>query len=197
MSGATFTNSFPVIGQVLINGDSVDDDRGVSSDDSDDSAPSSGVRLIAAPPSRPKTRGECVNGVRPCPWAGCRHHLLLDVKAKGRLEMYADEPDQLAETCSLDVADRGGESNRDVAALIGGVTTRQAVQETIAEAGRKLDSLEVRDLLGFVHPPYGIDLSDMDSDIAGSAPSSFVRLNANCLPPLSASNGRVDPEVTG
>ena len=24
---------------------------------------------------RPRTRGDCVNGIRPCPWVGCGHHL--------------------------------------------------------------------------------------------------------------------------
>jgi hypothetical protein len=30
---------------------------------------------------RPRTRGECKDGARPCPWAGCAHHLFLDVNA--------------------------------------------------------------------------------------------------------------------
>lgn len=29
---------------------------------------------------RPRTRGECANGPRPCPWVSCRYHLLLEVK---------------------------------------------------------------------------------------------------------------------
>jgi hypothetical protein len=28
---------------------------------------------------RPKTRAECRDEARPCPWVGCRHHLLLEV----------------------------------------------------------------------------------------------------------------------
>lgn len=40
-------------------------------------------RMLAIP--RPTTRGECLQEARPCPWAGCRHHLLLDVaEAKPR-----------------------------------------------------------------------------------------------------------------
>lgn len=30
---------------------------------------------------RPRTRGECLEEARPCPWVGCRHHLLLEVAA--------------------------------------------------------------------------------------------------------------------
>jgi hypothetical protein len=59
---------------------------------------------------RPRTRGECVNGVRPCPWAGCKHHLLIDVDPEtGSLKLnFPDrEIDELIDTCVLDVADRG------------------------------------------------------------------------------------------
>lgn len=27
---------------------------------------------------RPRTRGDCLEEARPCPWVGCRHHLLLE-----------------------------------------------------------------------------------------------------------------------
>lgn len=35
--------------------------------------------MLAIP--RPKTRGECLAEARPCPWVGCRHHLLIEVAA--------------------------------------------------------------------------------------------------------------------
>src|SRR5262245_9335478 len=31
---------------------------------------------------KPKTRADCVNGERPCPFVSCKHHLYLDVSAK-------------------------------------------------------------------------------------------------------------------
>lgn len=33
--------------------------------------------MLAVP--RPRTRAECLQEARPCPWVGCRHHLLLEV----------------------------------------------------------------------------------------------------------------------
>ena len=65
---------------------------------------------------RPKTRAECANGIRPCPFVSCRHHLYLDVnEEKGSLKI--NFPDlhvwELTETCSLDVADRGGIESHD------------------------------------------------------------------------------------
>ena len=55
---------------------------------------------------RPLTRGECPEG--PCPWVSCKHHLYLDVSPDtGAIKInHPDkEPLDLAETCSLDVAD--------------------------------------------------------------------------------------------
>lgn len=60
---------------------------------------------------RPKTRAECVNGIRPCPFVGCAHHLYLDVSPiTGAIKQnFPDiEPDQMAETCVLDVAEGRG-----------------------------------------------------------------------------------------
>jgi hypothetical protein len=38
--------------------------------------------MLALP--RPTTRGDCDQEARPCPWVGCRHHLLLEVaESKG------------------------------------------------------------------------------------------------------------------
>lgn len=30
-------------------------------------------------PKRPRTRADCIDGLRPCPWIECRHHLFIDV----------------------------------------------------------------------------------------------------------------------
>lgn len=59
---------------------------------------------------RPKTRGDCKNGVRPCPWISCSEHLYLDVNpATGTIKFnFPDrELDELRATCALDVADEG------------------------------------------------------------------------------------------
>lgn len=60
--------------------------------------------------ARPKTRGDCQGAARPCPFVGCKHHLYLDVNPEtGTIKInYPDvEPWDLAETCALDIADRG------------------------------------------------------------------------------------------
>jgi len=43
----------------------------------------SAVSLILDPEKlsvpRPRTRRDCIDGPRPCPWAGCKYHLLVDI----------------------------------------------------------------------------------------------------------------------
>lgn len=58
---------------------------------------------------RPRTRGDCKDGPRPCPWASCRHHLLLEVSEDFgtiKLNHPGKSLDELEDTCALDVADR-------------------------------------------------------------------------------------------
>lgn len=61
-------------------------------------------------PRRPRTRADCKDGPRPCPWVGCRYHLAIDVKAGGAVTLNFPDREvwQLRQTCALDVADRGG-----------------------------------------------------------------------------------------
>lgn len=77
---------------------------------------------------RPKTRGDCENGVRPCPFVSCKHNLYLDVmhnmslSRRGAGEVVLSqpgvEPDEMAESCALDVADRGGASLYELAPIL-------------------------------------------------------------------------------
>lgn len=70
---------------------------------------------------RPRTRGACLGQDRPCPWVSCKHHLYLDVHPEtGALKLnFPDlEPWELDESCSLDVADRGGVTLEEVGELM-------------------------------------------------------------------------------
>lgn len=51
----------------------------------------------------PPTRGDCVDGPRPCPRTLCKYHLVGDVSRK------APKSFELPETCALDVVDRHDE----------------------------------------------------------------------------------------
>lgn len=103
--------------------------------------------------NRPKTRADCAAGVRPCPFVSCAHHLFLDVSARtGSIKVnFPDlEPDELVESCALDVADQGGitlERTGEVMNL-----TRERVRQIEVRAMAKLkaqrEMTELRDLAG-------------------------------------------------
>lgn len=66
---------------------------------------------------RPKTRAECAEQARPCPWVACKHHLYLDVNPRtGSIKLnFPDlEPWELQHTCALDVAEAGGHTLEEV-----------------------------------------------------------------------------------
>lgn len=87
---------------------------------------------------RPRTRGECQNGPRPCPWVSCAHHLYLEVNDSGSLKFNHPhlEPWELPETCALDVADAGGATLERVGELVN--LTRERVRQIEVRAARRL-----------------------------------------------------------
>jgi hypothetical protein len=82
---------------------------------------------------RPKTRADCVGRTRPCPWVSCRWHLLVDVSASGNVRVnFPDlDLDEMPETCTLDVADRGGDTLEGVGEIMN--LTRERVRQLEAE----------------------------------------------------------------
>ena len=55
---------------------------------------------------RPRTRADCANIPRPCPFVGCRYHLYLDVMKRGLVFNFPDrEVWELEHSCALDLAD--------------------------------------------------------------------------------------------
>jgi hypothetical protein len=95
-------------------------------------------------PPRPVTRGDCVEGLRPCPFVSCRQHLYLDVHPRtgaikrNRPDVAEDELDRMPETCALDVADRGGASLVKVGRLMN--VTRERVRQIEKAAQAKLEA---------------------------------------------------------
>jgi hypothetical protein len=98
---------------------------------------------------RPRTRGDCENGLRPCPWVSCRHHLFLDVTKTGSLTLHFPdlEVEQLVETCALDVADLGGETLEGVGELSN--CTRERIRQIEARALTRLQRRGTRVLREF------------------------------------------------
>lgn len=104
-------------------------------------------------PERPRVRGDCVGGPRPCPWISCRHHLarvdegrlmttVLDLPLlTGTVPGSADEAawvDDVAEaltgmstpSCALDVAEQNncdGETLEAIGNALG--VTRENIRQ--------------------------------------------------------------------
>lgn len=59
---------------------------------------------------RPETRDQCAQGMRPCPYVSCKHHLYLDVTEIGSIQFNFPDLEvwDMDESCALDVADKGG-----------------------------------------------------------------------------------------
>jgi hypothetical protein len=90
---------------------------------------------------RPKTRADCIDGERPCPWVGCKYHLYLDVNPKtGSIKLnFPDiEPEDMTDSCVLDIADRGPVTLEDVGRIMN--LTRERIRQLEAGAAEKIRS---------------------------------------------------------
>jgi len=84
----------------------------------------------------PRTRAECLDGPRPCPWVRCRYHLFGEVlprkyrvnKAFAHLSDPSEMPPDLS--CALDVADRGGLTLQETGNIFG--LTRERIRQIVA-----------------------------------------------------------------
>jgi len=80
---------------------------------------------------RPTRRADCRDGVRPCPYVGCRYHLFLDFNEDSGSITYnfgaAVEIDEIPETCALDLAENEGMTLEDVGRCMN--LTRERVRQ--------------------------------------------------------------------
>ena len=96
---------------------------------------------------KPKTRAECAEGARPCPYVSCSHHLFLDVSPRtGAIKLNFPDLEvwEMNESCALDVADRGGTTLEDVGAIMN--LTRERIRQVEVKALAKLEALN--DMMG-------------------------------------------------
>lgn len=111
-------------------------------------------------PPLPATRAECVDGPRPCPRVSCRHHLYLDVDPHSG-SIKRNFPDigveQMTESCSLDVADRGALTLKGVGPLLN--LTRERIRQLEVNALKRFakianrEGIEMADLLDLYGKP--------------------------------------------
>ena len=98
------------------------------------------IREIEA--TRPRSRADCASGPRPCMFISCKHHLYLDVNpATGSIKLNFPDMEvwELAETCALDVADRGGITLEEVGSIMN--LTRERIRQVETRGLLKLRAL--------------------------------------------------------
>jgi hypothetical protein len=94
------------------------------------------------PVDRPKTRGDCAQGERPCPFVSCTHHLYLDVfERTGAIKLNFPDLEvwEMVDSCALDVADRNGTTLEEAGALMN--LTRERIRQLEVNALSKLEIL--------------------------------------------------------
>lgn len=111
---------------------------------------------------RPSHRSQCANGVRPCPYVSCKHHLYLDVNPEtGSIKLNFPDLEvwDMVETCALDVADRGGITLEEVGEILN--LTRERIRQVEVKGLQKLrmtaDDLGLQDFLSFLENNLSID----------------------------------------
>ena len=85
--------------------------------------------------NKPQTRADCAEGLRPCPYVSCKHHLFLDVSARtGAIKLNFPDLEvwDMNESCALDVSDRGGTTLEDVGAIMN--LTRERIRQVEVKA---------------------------------------------------------------
>ena len=111
---------------------------------------------------RPKHRDDCQNGIRPCPFVSCKHHLYLDVNPEtGSIKLNFPEIEvwKMKETCALDVADRGGITLEEVGEILN--LTRERIRQVEVKGLQKLREsavdLGLQDFLNFLEEHLSVE----------------------------------------
>ena len=91
---------------------------------------------------KPRTRAECVDMERPCPFVSCKYHLYIDVHpVRGSIKVNFPDLEvwEMTETCALDIADRGGITLEEVGEIMN--LTRERVRQVETQGLAKLQAL--------------------------------------------------------
>jgi len=104
---------------------------------------------------KPKKRSECKSMKRPCLFVSCKHHLYLDVNPESKSIKFnfpGKEIWELTETCSLDIAEKGGSTLEELGTVLN--LTRERIRQVEAKALQKLRKSSVK---------FNLNLTFLDS----------------------------------
>lgn len=100
---------------------------------------------------RPKTRKECANVARPCPYVSCKYHLYIDVNPNtGSIKINFPDKEvwELEQSCALDVAQQGGITLEEVGEILN--LTRERIRQVEVRGLMKLREAGGEDLVGYL-----------------------------------------------
>lgn len=92
---------------------------------------------------KPRTRAECIDMERPCPFVSCKYHLYIDVHpVRGSIKVNFTDVEvwEMTETCALDIADRGGITLEEVGEIMN--LTRERVRQVETAGLGKLAAMD-------------------------------------------------------
>ena len=100
---------------------------------------------------RPKSRGECANVARPCPYVSCKFHLYIDVNPNtGSIKINFPDLEvwELQHSCALDVAGQGGITLEEVGEILN--LTRERIRQVEVRGLMKLKDAGGEELLSYL-----------------------------------------------
>lgn len=100
---------------------------------------------------RPKSRGECANVARPCPYVSCKYHLYIDVNpATGSIKINFPDLEvwELQHSCALDVANTGGITLEEVGEILN--LTRERIRQVEVRGLLKLKEEGGEEMLSYL-----------------------------------------------
>lgn len=100
---------------------------------------------------RPKTRSECADVARPCPYVSCKYHLYIDVNpTTGSIKINFPDREvwELQHSCALDVAEQGGITLEEVGEILN--LTRERIRQVEVRGLLKLKEGGGDDLVSYL-----------------------------------------------
>ena len=118
-----------------------------------------GDLLEIIPYDRPSNRSQCANGPRPCLYVACKYHLFLDVNPEtGSIKINFPDKNvwELEQTCSRDVAERGGVTLEEVGDILN-LTRERGRQVEVSGLTKMKDVSDEHELDSFMGWELGVD----------------------------------------
>jgi hypothetical protein len=100
---------------------------------------------------RPRSRGQCANVARPCPYVSCKYHLYIDVNPNtGSIKLNFPDKEvwELEHSCALDVAEQGGITLEEVGEILN--LTRERIRQVEVRGLLKLEQAGGEELVAYL-----------------------------------------------